>query len=390
MPKVDWEPIKPKKPKSIWIGMDTLHFCWDDVLSYNKTWNFVISSRENGKSVNSWIKLYNAYYYNGCPSIVLRRRIADMTSAYLDDAASVINKFLVPEEQIQLLYLKGDVQSGIADVHVGKAGETYSWQAIKKLPVFFRVIGLSTPMNRIKSMMLSNVRYFFFDEFIANTRGGERYLTAGEKFLIQEIYTTYNREAKRPIKIICAGNPYSVYCPIFADLKVDTTQLKPGAFVVGDDYVINCFETPPELKAKILAANPQYQFDDVYERYAFGGEAVNDSNIRIQKREPRGFKLRYVFKVGHDFISIHYGKPIGEKEPFTYWACKHTGDWLNKVSKRRRIVVFNYADLIEGTVKWTPEDWKGLSGLKSAMAKRKITYNCVDAAYMLEDLEVYF
>lgn len=156
--------------------------------------------------------------------------------------------------------------------------------------------------------MLKDVKYMFNDEFICNMRAGEKYLTADEYFLIKEIYTTYNREASTPIRIIAAGNPYSVYTPLFMGLGVDTAKLKPGAFVVGPNYVIDCFQVPPELKKRILQENPMYQFDDAYERYAFGGEAINDQNIRIHKTEPQGFKLKFVFKMGQDYLSIHKGE----------------------------------------------------------------------------------
>ena len=375
----------------IWENLDHMHFSWDSAFSYNKTWNFAIGERESGKSVNSWIKLYNAFYYMGKPSIVLRRRIADMTAAYIDDVATLLNKFLKPQFQIQLLYLKGDVSSGIGDIHVGSATQNYTYADIKNTPVFFRIIGLSTPMNRIKSMVLRNVRYIFADEIIANVKGGESYLNGDEHFLIQEIYTTYNRETKVPIKVLGAGNPYSVYCPLFSGLGVDSSKLRPGAFVVGRNFVIDCFQTPPELKAEILRHNPMYEFDNSYKRYAFGGESINDQNIRLQKTEPPQFKMRWVFKLGCDYLSIHYGKsPKNVKEGYVYWVCKHGNDWLQKVSHRRKIIAFNYADLISGVVKWTPRDRESLALIKEAMGKRQITYNCVDASYMLEDLEMYF
>ena len=382
--------LPPREDNSIWTNLDNLHFTWDETFSYGKPWNFAVGERESGKSVNSWIKLFNAFYYFQDPSIVLRRRIADITCAYIEDIATLLNKFLKPEHQIQLVYGKGEVGSGIADIRVGKIGETYSWQAREKLPIFFRIIGLSTPMNRIKSMVLRNVRYMFFDEFLANTRGGEKYLTGDEHFLIQEIYTTYNREAKKPIRIICAGNPYSVYCPLFSALGVDSTKLKPGSFVVGPNYVIDCFQTPPELKAIILRNNPMYEFDDSYKRYAFGGESINDQNIRLHKTEPSRFRLRWVFKMGNDYLSVHAGPTTDYKdEPFTYWVCKHKSDWLAKVSKRRKIIAFNYADLTAGVIKWSAAQLGQFTGLRTAMATRKVTYNCVDASYMLEDLEPY-
>ena len=363
------------------IKRDNLHFRWGPALSYNRTWNFAIGERESGKTVDSWFLIWNAYIYENRPSVVFRRRIADMSSVYIDDVANVLNKFLPPDKQIQLVYIKGDIKQGIVDVKVCGADENPSYAQIKKMPTFFRVIGLSNPMNRIKSMSLKDVKWFFFDEFIANLRGGEKYLQADEYFLIQEVYTTYNREASTPIRIIAAGNPYSVYAPLFVGLKVDTSKLKPGAFVVGDNYVIDCFQCPPELKEQILANNPQYQFDDAYKRYAFGGQAINDQNIRIQKIEPKGFKLKYVFKIGNDYISLHKGNA----DTFSWWCCKHNSDWLTKMGKRK-VVVFNFKDMIEGSYIMDVKDRMALAPVRAAMQKREITFNCIDAQYMLEDV----
>lgn len=55
---------------------------------------------------------------------MLRRRISDITSAYIEDTANVLNKFL--EKPIQLLYMKGDVKQGIVDIKLGEAGKEYS------------------------------------------------------------------------------------------------------------------------------------------------------------------------------------------------------------------------------------------------------------------------
>lgn len=52
--------------------------------------------------------------------------MADITEAYIQDAAKVLNKFLPEDQQIQFVFTKGDIKSGIVDVHLGKAGETYS------------------------------------------------------------------------------------------------------------------------------------------------------------------------------------------------------------------------------------------------------------------------
>lgn len=369
----------------IFKNMDKLHFDWSKPLSYNKIWNFAIGQRESGKSVNSWIKIYNAFYFEHRPSLVLRRRIADITPAYIEDTETLLNKFLI--KPIQLVYLKGDIKSGIVDVRIGEANVEYSWQEMNKLPVFFRVIGLSNPMNRIKSLMLNDVKYIFMDEFIVNLRANEKYLTGDEKFLIQEIYTTFNREASTPIRILCCANPYSVYCPLFVGLNVDTSKLKPGAFVVGPDYVIDCFEASEALKEHILALNPLYEFDDSYSRYAFGGESVNDSNIKIQKFEPKGFKMKFIFKLGNDFISVHQGRPDKNNvQSERFWVCKHRSDWYEKVGKKRKILVFDFRDMCDGSFMVDADMMANTYSLREAIRKRDITYNCIDASYMMEDI----
>lgn len=270
-------------------------------------------------------------------------------------------------------------------MRIGDADKDYTYPQQKKLPIFIRIIALSAPMNRIKSAVLRNVRYMFQDEFIVNMRANEKYLDGDEYFLKQEIYTTYNREAKKPIVCLAAGNPYSVYCPDFIALNVDTKLLKPGAFIVGPNYVINCFQVPAELKAKILAANPNYQFDESYKRYAFNGEAINDQNIRIHKCEPMGFKLKYVVRMGREYMSIHKGQGSDKEGEFTYWCCKHNSDWLEKIGKRK-VIVFDFGDMMKGSVKYRPEDFSGFLNFKIAMDNRKCTFNCIDASYMAEDI----
>jgi len=367
---------------------DRLHFSWNRALSYEKMWNFVIGERESGKSVDSWFHIYDAFTKRNQPSIVLRRRIADITSVYIDDIETLLNKFLEPEDRIQLVYIKGEIKQGVVDVRLGEAGQEYSWQAVRKLPIFFRIIGLSNPMSRIKSLMLPNLRYMFFDEFICNTRGGEKYL-ADEYFMVKEIYTTFKRETQK-LTIIAAANPYSVYCPFFVGLGVDTSKLKPGSFVVGPNYVIDCFKVPQELKEWILAHNPAYEFDDAYMRYAFNGEAVNDANIKIQKTEPRNFRLKYVFRMGRDFLSIHEKKgglpsnAYGQEERF--WVCKHSADWLEKIGNRRGFVVFDFGDMVDGAL-MMDRDWAiRLMSFKDAMNKRQVRFNSIDASYMAEDI----
>lgn len=298
----------------------------------------------------------------------------------------MLNKFL--ETPIQLCYIKSEISQGVVDIRIGEAGTEYSWQAVRKLPIFVRLIALSNPLSRLKSYMLPRLAFMFIDEFIVNLYLGEKYLQQ-EDFLIKELYTTYNRECipGHPIRILAAGNPYSTYNPLFESLHVDTNKLTPGAFVVGPNYTINCFKVGDELLEKIYAANPQYQFDDEYAKYAFGGEAVNDANIRIQKTEPKGYHLKFVFKMGNCYLSIHErGSDSMSLDLPAFWLCTHDSSWARTISKRRHVLVFNFADLGTGARIMDINDMKKMLKFKDAMKKGNVWCNGVAAYYKAQDV----
>lgn len=133
---------------------------------------------------------------------MIRRRIADITETYVHDIESVINKF--EDEPIKLVFKKGSISEGIVDVRVEGTDE-----------IFFRVIGLSNPMMRIKSLMLANLGCIIYDEFICNTKLGEKYLE-NETFKFSELYNTFQRECEGTLRCVFMGNPYSIYNPYFA------------------------------------------------------------------------------------------------------------------------------------------------------------------------------
>lgn len=357
----------PKKPEIVELApfaCDDLHFDARVVDGYNKTWNFVVCEREAGKSTLMWKKIYNEFKKTGNPSIVLRRQIVDITPQYIDDTATLLQKFT--HQNVVLDYTKGDIKNGQMDVRLnGK--------------VFFRLIALSAPMSRLKSMVLPNVKFMMFDEFICNRRIGEKYL-ADEPFRIKEIFTTYNRETKG-IKFYAFGNPYSLYNPYFSWLKVPTNDLYPGALISKDDYVVHCYQIKDELRAAILAHNPLYQFDDTYKTYAFDGRAVYDANIRIYEDQPQGFRLAYCFKLNNKILGVYNG--YNEAEQLFYW-CRTLNE--AELSKRREIVCFDFGQMANRTVLQSNNGTKLYMWLKQSIERRMVGFADVEASYMLEEI----
>lgn len=352
-----------KLPKFI---CDDLHFDCKEVDGYNRTWNFIISEREPGKSTLMWKKIYNAFRSKGQPSIVLRRQAIDITDSWLQDQEALLSNFT--HSEIKFTFKKSDIKQGVLDVKLcGK--------------LFFRVYALSSPVARFKSGFVKGFRYIMMDEFIIDTMLGEKY-EKQEPFKIKELYNTFKRHTDK-LTVYFFGNPYSLYNPFFSEFNVDTTKLKPGVLLAppDQDYVVQAYQMKPELREKILRENPLYKFDDSYKRYAFDGEAIRDANIRLDPEEPQNFKLSFVFKLNGKVLGVWKGMDI--INDFFYWAKKVP---LEQISKRRDVFAFNFNDMEDGVSLAGPKAKQVFMWLRDAIQKRRIVYADIEASYMMEEI----
>lgn len=360
-------------------GLDNIHYNTTKIDGPQKPFRCAISEREAGKSTR-WLQFYDYNYMNDRTILVLRRQIADVTETYVNDIENILNKFsYVP---VKLIFKKGDLTNGIIDVYVAeyeKIGDNIKYHN-KRL--FFRVVGMSNPMSRIKSLMLPHIKYMLFDEFICNLRLGEKYLKE-EAFKFKEIYNTFQREC--PDGLICYffGNPYSLYNPYFEWWGVDTRKIRPGAYLNGKNYTIECYQLLPELKELILKRNPLYQFDDSYRKYAFDGIAINDANILICDK-PNWTKLRFVFKIENEYIGIYtINGPQPDNRPYLHFFCEKIA-W--KPDYRRTALCFDLSDSQQNTVMFMPYQKAYTQQLKQSMALNKVGFKDVATSYLMEYL----
>ena len=346
---------------------DNIHYSLRTINGYNLPFNFVVSEREAGKSTTMWLDLvYNAYK-QGMTTIVLRRQINDITEVYLNDSAEVINKFI--DNPIKITYKKGAIKDGVVDVYVEEQGE-------KKL--LYRVIALSNPVSRIKSLILRNLKYIVFDEFICNPAFKEKYL-ADESTRFKELYNTFQRESSF-LKAYFFGNPYSLYNPYFLWLNVKTSLLKRGTILSGKNWVVECYQMKDELRKLILSRNPLYQFDDSYTRYAFNGEAINDMNIKVGTL-PMNYQLRYVFKIEGRYVGI-FGNNFIQSDDDNRYHCK----FVDVVSARRVIYCFDFAELVNRTCLIGYDERNRFALFKSSMRKYQVTYESIEVYYLINEI----
>ena len=146
---------------------DNIHLSTEKGDSYNVLDNFYITSRGMGKSAIFWSKLYNAWKKLGRSGIVLRTIQADITASYLDDIETMLNKFRCTEDYVKISYKRGSIKDGVVDVFIQEPGD-------KEKYLFVRVIAIGIKVSRYKSLIIRNPSMMGYDEFIPNTRLGEK------------------------------------------------------------------------------------------------------------------------------------------------------------------------------------------------------------------------
>lgn len=356
------------------INWDDMHYDGTLIDGHNKPFNFIISERELGKTTWFWVKkAYREFCKTNRPTLVIRRLIADITDVYIADIEKTINAFQV--DKIQFTFKKGSIKEGVVDIYVEEQ-------------LFLRILALSNPMSRIKSLRLDRIKYVVFDEFICNTRLGEKYVD-DEAFKFREVYNTFQRfcydqdpNQKETLKCYFLGNPYSLYNPYFVWIGVDTKKIHKGCLESGLNWVVHCGELSQKLREFILSKNPLYQFDDSYTKYAFGGEAINDSNINIVDKQPEYFKLRHIFKIDTKYLYVYVDTNPYKNWDLTMWAEVRS----DYEGKNRAIFCFDFRDLVNNTVLMSSQDKAYFDYFKQCVRFRRIGYKSIEASYLAEEI----
>ena len=350
---------------------DNLHWDFREIDGYDMDFNAILSEREAGKTTALWRKA-RAIHEKGATFILTRQQKVSITETYLYDCERVINKFIdEPDKRYRFLFSKGALKSGIVDIYA---------QIGKKEPkIMFRCLAMSNDLSDMKSLMLPNCICHFGDEFIKDTRSGEKYLPR-EAWKYCELINTFQREApNRRFKSYLFGNPYSKANPYFVQFEVDISKLKRGTIWTGKNVLVQCYEIKQELRDYIKAHNPLYEFDNAYTKYAFDGLAVNDANMILRTKQPQGFQLFCVVLIEGQKIGL-YSSYIPSFD-FVYWVGP-VGD----ISKTRVAYAFDFADLQQGCVLLDAYGKRLLSRFATAMQLRKVSFANSQYGYWAEQI----
>ena len=342
--------------------MDKIHYDISKLDGYNRAFNMIVSPRNDGKTTAVLDKCFKAFERFGSPFLLITRRIVEITDQYIDSLQEIHNKFY-PDKPYKLAYNSSDLDKGIVDV----------WQDGQ---LFCRVIALSKPLKTLKGLFIKNAKYMLFDEFIINTRMGEKYLP-DEGFKFKEMFNTFLRE-NYGLKAYFCGNPYSWFSPYFVAFGVDVSKCPMGKITAGDVWALDRHLLSDELKAFIKAHNPTYNEEDEYSRYAIEGYAVNDANIRVSSAQPQGFKYAFSFVVDSRRIDFYKNQDYHDRET-RFWAC---------ISKRtdKDAFCFDFKDLATGNTLFSRDDRFRFSFLKEAIRNRLVVYESLECDYLTEEV----
>jgi hypothetical protein len=351
------------------IAFDGLHYNISKLDSYNKKWNFCWSPRELGKTTAIDVqKIYKLYKENGWPSVILFNMAADMTEAQVLSMENTINKFKGRE-----VHLRVKKDCGTIWVIYDDSGS--------ESRIFCIYASVGAPIRRLKGLNLGPIGCIVYDEFMVNTKVGEKYPTE-LAFRIKEIYKTFVRECRpRLLRIYCMGNPYSRYHPLFVALKVNINDIQKGKTLVGDNYVIDAAVLSEELKKSILENDPSHEFDDPYERYAFEGDAINDDEINIAEKQPENYRLKTVFKVNDRYLWVYKGDV--ELLELIHYARYWMRTSSEKPGKRQDIICVDFSSLVQNGA--LASLYKGyFDNLKANIAANQVLYESPEAYYLAQ------
>lgn len=351
------------------ITFDNIHYNISKLDSYNKKWNFCWSPRELGKTTAIDVqKIYKQYKENGWPSVILFNQAADITEAQVVSLENTINKFKGREVHLRI-----------------KKDSTTIWliydEANEQSNLFAIMASIGAPIRRLKGLNVGPIAAIIYDEFTINTKLGEKY-PEGLAFKLKEIYKTFARECRpRLLKIYCFGNPYSKYHPLFVDLGVNINAIKKGKIIRGRNYVIDAAVLSDELKEWILTNEPEHEFDDTYEKYAFDGDAINDEEINLVENQPEGYKLKTVFKIDDRYLWVYRGEiEISKYEKYAKYWMKTTPV---RPGKRQDIICLNFQSMVKNGQ--LIRLFRGyLQNLGDNIAANQVMYETPEAYYLAQ------
>lgn len=271
------------------------------ILSYNKTFNFVIGQRTGGKSYDSKNLAISHHLKYNIEIVWIRREKTELSKEFRMKFFSDV-EHLYPENGFDIKMTESGATAYIFDKVKNESGEI---EQLNRRP-FIYFVALSV-YHKHKSIPFNNVKWIIFDEFIINPRTGARYLK-GETFAFFEIYHSIARPYSRMVdgktkmidpktRVLFLGNSISIVNPYFSyfNIKIDLDK----EFNVFDNGVVQIWDgTLHREYMETTSLGKSLEGTD-YIEYAQENEFYLDNNNFVQHKTKNASYLFGFIVEGH-------------------------------------------------------------------------------------------
>lgn len=250
-----------------------------DILTYNKTFNFVVGVRSAGKTFNSLCYGIRRFLKTGDMFIYCKRQKEELEETQRKLFDEIILENIFPDHELKSS--KGGLY--IDDKLMGYC------------------IPLSTSLKR-RSISYSKVKLIIYDEFMADGIT-TRYIGRGdaEVQLFEAFYDTVDR-MRDECRVIFLSNSFSVANIYFSRYGVKLPdEYKPGIYTFGD-IAVQLWSDASVLEARKQTALYRITAGTEYARHAYDNQFIMDKPEFLKQR-PGSLQLT--------FVLIYQGKYFG-------------------------------------------------------------------------------
>ena len=354
------------------MELDNIHIDFSPIDGHQKSFNYVVSPREDGKStVFIMKKAWKAFMKDTLSTIIYTRDVNELSEALIYTYTDIINKFrdLKNTKEVIPLFRKTDMNNGFLPVTDKESGE-----------ILFTFIALGAKVDKLKKLKVRRPAYSLVDEFIINPEYGGKYLK-DEVGRFKELYNTYRREYPG-MRCYFLGNPYTLYNPYFVSMGLNPLKLKKGTIWTNETSAVWRKGLSEELREKMLRENPLYNEDGAYKRYALMGDNIQDERLRITENLPSGYFL--------DMVIYMEGKTYGIFQNGDYLDFDNRF-WVgvldpSRISKRRAVYTFDFKDMAQHTILYSRDEKNKFARMRMAMRNNAVEYQTIESAYSLEEI----
>lgn len=256
------------------------------VLSYNKTFNWILGNRGGGKTVEAQRLITSIFLKQDSTAIWLRRWDVELDKTFFDKFFTDPAFYLqFPDYEFKTNKSKYGGSGYLRE----KGSEHYKQ--------YIQFMCLSTALKH-KSIPFPSVKYIIFDEFIIDQKSNMRYLK-NEVTVFLEFLQSVMR-LRDDVRVIFIGNSISMINPYFLYYNIKRPKQE---FTVGKEWVLYYYKNEEYTERLRQSKFGQLVSGTDYGDYAIENKFFRDSEVFIESKT-KNSRYWFTIKYEDNFVSI--------------------------------------------------------------------------------------